>query len=73
VIFVASEVERLRQLAQRAGWRISPGSKHEQWRSPDGVTIVHVPPPGAAKARRKAGRHLENLRATLKRGGLHGC
>lgn len=70
---MAREIERLRQLAVRGGWRISQGSKHEQWRSPDGVTIVHVPPPGGGKAHKKAGRHLENLRATLKRGGLHGC
>lgn len=70
---MASEVERLRRLAVRAGWRIKPGTKHEQWRSPDGVTIVHVPPLAATKARKRAGRQLENLRATLKRGGLHGC
>lgn len=63
---MTSELQRLRALALATGWRIRPGTKHEQWLSPDGKTIATVPNNGPGGKC----RHLKNTRALLRQGGL---
>ncbi len=66
---VASHLRELRQEAERQGWRIVARKGHEQWYSPDGVTIATVPFASAGRIK-EHGRYVKNLKAQLKKGGL---
>lgn len=63
------DLAKLRKLAIAAKWIIVPKRGHEQWRSPDGETMVHVPKSPGREGRR-TGRQRDNLLAALRRGGL---
>lgn len=65
------DLDKLRNLAIAMQWVIVAKRSHEQWRSPDGVTMVHVPKSGkGGRKDRYHGRHRDNLLAALRRGGL---
>jgi hypothetical protein len=66
------DLAKLRKLAIAAKWIIVPKRDHEQWRSPDGATMVHVPKSSGRQVRegRRTGRQRDNLLAALRRGGL---
>jgi hypothetical protein len=64
------DLQKLRKLAIAMKWTIVAKRSHEQWRSPDGATMVHVPLVAGKREGRGAGRHRDNLLAALRRGGL---